>query len=136
MPLTRVAIVIALASTAAVFAEDALPKPPMAELETYVIGFLRKGPNWGAGSKEEGQRIMEGHMANIRKMAETGKLLLAGPFGDDTDLRGMFLFRVNSLDEARNMVAADPAVQAGRFVLELHPWFARKGLVTPPPPKP
>ena len=33
-------------------------------------------------------------MANIRRMGATGKLIVAGPFSDDTDLRGMFIFKV------------------------------------------
>ena len=97
------------------------------EMSHYVVGFLRRGPAWTAEQNAETRQIQEGHMAHIRKMAETGKLVVAGPFEDDGDLGGMFIFDVNSVEEARAM-AADPAIQAQRFVLELHPWFAGKGL--------
>lgn len=61
--------------------KDAPKAEPQFQMSTYVLGFLRKGPNWGQGSKEESARIQESHMANTRKMASTGKLLVAGPMG-------------------------------------------------------
>ncbi|MDQ6760423.1 MAG: YciI family protein [Acidobacteriota bacterium] len=82
-------------------------------MTTYVIGFLRKGPNSGQGSKEESAQIQNGHLANIRKMAATGKLIVAGPMGDDTDLRGLFIFKAKSPDEVRQMAKkTQPSKQA------------------------
>ena len=72
-------------------------------------------------------------MANIRKMAATGKLIVAGPFSDDGDLRGVFIFKLKSVEEAKAMVDEDPAVKAGRLVVEFHPWFAAAGLKVDPP---
>jgi uncharacterized protein len=118
----------------ATFAVGADQKPgPTYEMTTYIMGLLRKGPNWTGADTPETQRLQEGHMANIQKMADTGKLIVAGPFGDNGDLRGVFIFEKVSLDEARSMVAADPAVKAGRFIMELHPWFAAAGLRVNPP---
>jgi uncharacterized protein YciI len=74
-------------------------------------------------------------MANIRKMAATGKLIVAGPFTDNGDLRGMFIFKEITIEQAREMVDADPAIQARRLVVRLHPWFAAKGLNVPTPVK-
>ena len=67
-------------------------------------------------------------MANINKMAATGKLIVAGPFSDDGEMRGVFIFQNTSEEEARIMVDQDPAVKAGRLIVELHPWFAAAGL--------
>jgi uncharacterized protein YciI len=66
-------------------------------------------------------------------MADTGKLIVAGPFGDSGDFRGVFIFEKVSLDEARAMVAGDPAVKSGRLIVDLHPWFAAAGLRVNPP---
>ena len=105
------------------------------EMTNYVVGFLHKGPKWTAERTEETRKIQEGHMANINKMAGTGKLVVAGPFTDNGDLRGMLIFKDVSIEEARAMVDADPAIQAGRMAVKLHPWLAGKGLNVPPPGK-
>ena len=67
------------------------------------------------------------------KLNQAGKLVVAGPFSDNTELRGMLIFKLNSVDEARELMQADPAIQAGRLTLELHPWFAATGLRVNPP---
>jgi acetyl esterase len=101
---------------------------PQYEMSNYIVGFLRKGPGWSPGESAENRKIQEGHLANINKMAAAGKLAVAGPFTDGGDVRGILIFRNTTLDEAKSLVAADPAVKAGRLVLELHPWFAGAGL--------
>jgi uncharacterized protein YciI len=118
-------IVILLGAAAPGLAAD---PPPAFEMTTYYVAFLYKGPAWSPEETPERARIQEGHMANIRKMGETGKLLVAGPFTDDGDLRGLFVFRTASLEEAKALAEQDPAVKAGRLRLEWHPWFAAKNI--------
>lgn len=105
---------------------------PKYEMDNYVVGFLRKGPKWTAEQTPATQKIQEGHLANILHMGETGKLIVAGPFTDNSNVRGILIFKT-SIEDARQMTEADPAVKAGRLVLELHPWFAAKGLRVAPP---
>jgi uncharacterized protein YciI len=57
------------------------------------------------------------------------KLVAAGPFGDDGQLRGIFVFRVASLDEAKALTASDPAVQAGRLAMDIHQWMVPDGVL-------
>ncbi|MBS1791911.1 MAG: hypothetical protein JST85_29665 [Acidobacteria bacterium] len=112
------------------FAQGSQPdqsKPPQFDLDTYQLGFLRKGPNSGKGTKEEAEKIQEGHMANIGKMAQAGKLIAAGPMMDDGDLRGIFVFKA-TMDEAKALAAEDPAIKAGRLRMELFTWMAPKGI--------
>jgi uncharacterized protein YciI len=71
-------------------------------------------------------------MAHIGKMADSGKLILAGPFTDNGELRGMLIFRVDSPEEAKALAEQDPAVKAGRLILEWHPWFAAKNITVTP----
>ena len=93
----------------------------------YVMAFLKKGPNRPT-DPDEAARLQAAHMDNIGRLAEEGKLALAGPFMDDGDIRGIYIFNVTSIDEARALTEPDPATQAGRLVMELHPWYGRAGL--------
>ena len=88
----------------------------------YVMAFLKRGPNQGQ-SEEEAAELQKAHLANIQRLADDGKLLLAGPFMDDGDIRGIYIFDVTSIEEARELTATDPAIQAGRLEMELRPWF-------------
>ena len=58
-------------------------KPPQFEVEKYQFGLLKRGPQWTPEKTPETQKIQEGHMANINKMARLGKLVAAGPMGDN-----------------------------------------------------
>lgn len=91
-------------------------------MRSYVMAFLKRGPNQSLDSAQRAE-LLKAHLANIRRMADMGKLVLAGPFSDTTDLAGIYVFDVASVDEARELTGTDPAIQAGRFVMELHPWY-------------
>jgi uncharacterized protein YciI len=93
---------------------------------TVYLVLLKKGPAWTAQETPGTQAVQEAHMANIRAMWEAKKLIIAGPLGDDADIRGVFLFQVSSLEEATALAASDPAVKAGRLVAEIHPWWVEK----------
>ena len=102
------------------------------EMTTYQVGFLKKGPAWTPGETPELKELQKAHLAHIQEMGASGKLLIAGPFTDGGDLRGMFIFRVDTLEEAKTLADQDPMVKAGRLVIEWHPWFAAKNVrVTP-----
>jgi uncharacterized protein YciI len=128
----RIALALLIAAAPLLAADP----PATYEMTTYYVGFLYKGPAWTPADTPELQKLQEAHIAHIRSMGETGKLLVAGPFSDGGDLRGMFVFRVASLEEAKALAEQDPAVKAGRLRLEWHPWFAAKNItVTATAPK-
>ncbi|HKL52013.1 MAG TPA: YciI family protein [Wenzhouxiangellaceae bacterium] len=131
--------VLLVASTPAV-AEDATEAAEFdpelaAELEAdkfgmrrYVMAFLKSGPN-RPEDPEKAQALQRAHLENIRRMAEEGKLVLAGPFMDRGEIRGIYVFAVDSVEEAEALTATDPAVQAGSLVMELHPWYGSAALM-------
>ena len=96
--------------------------------DAYYIGFLRRGPRWTPGSTPETQGVQAAHMAHIGEMAATGKLVGAGPFSDGGQLRGVFVFKVASMEEAKALAEADPAVKAGRLSVDLHAWTGPAGV--------
>ena len=97
-------------------------------MKKYVMAFLKAGPNRSQDSAEAA-RIQDAHLKNIARLASEGALIVAGPFLDDQELRGIFIFNVGSLEEARALAETDPAVKAGRLILELHPWYGSAALV-------
>src|SRR5262245_59099430 len=131
--MTLALLFVTVAAATIAYAEEP-PAEKKHEMMIYYVGFLRRGPAWTPEVTPETQKIQEGHMANIRKMAAAGKLVLAGPFDDDTDLRGMFVFTTASLEEAKALADEDPAIKAGRLVLDLHPWYSAKGIRIDPCP--
>jgi uncharacterized protein YciI len=97
-------------------------------MKKYVMAFLKSGPN-RTHSKEEAASIQRGHMENINRMAEEGTLVLAGPFMDGGELRGIYVFNVETIEEAQALTETDPAIQSGRLIMELHPWYGSAGLM-------
>lgn len=75
--------------------------------------------------------IQEAHLNNINKLAELGKIVMAGPMGDDGNLRGIFIMDCESLEEAETLCRTDPAIKRKRLLYEVHPWWAAKGSVLP-----
>ena len=97
-------------------------------MRTYVMALLKAGPN-RERPREEAQKLQAAHMANIRRLATEGKLVLAGPFADNGELRGIYVFDVATVAEAEALTRTDPAVQAGQLVMELHPWYGSAALM-------
>ena len=54
--------------------------------------------------------------------------MLAGPFEDSGELRGIYIFDVRTVAEAEALTKTDPAIQAGSLVMELHPWYGSAAL--------
>jgi uncharacterized protein YciI len=96
--------------------------------ENFVLGFLMRGPNTSQSS-DAAAEIQKGHLAYMDQLHAQGKLALAGPFGDDGPMRGIVLYRVATVDEAKQLAAGDPAVKAGRLVIDARPWMTFKGML-------
>jgi len=97
-------------------------------MRTYVMAFLKAGPNRERPS-DEAQKLQAAHRANIRRLAAEGKLVLAGPFADNGELRGIYIFDVATVAEAETLTRTDPAILAGQLVMELHPWHGSAALM-------
>ena len=112
-------------------ADNATSKNAQPEMTTYYMVFLKRGPNWTADITPEIEKVLEGHFANMEKLASEGKLALAGPFLEqvgDSALAGLFVFRVDSIEQAIRLTEQDPGIKSGRFIYEIVPWYGPKSL--------
>lgn len=106
------------------------PTVPAPEQASMVLVILKSGPTSGSGDKDQRAAMFQGHMANIKRLADERHLLIAGPFAKPTDptWRGLLLLDVATVDQARALAASDPGVQAGEFVPDARPLRASVSL--------
>ena len=137
----RISVCLALSLCAtALIAEETKPaattmptgsphtSPPM-EFDSFILVLLVRPPNAPDLPKAELDKLQEGHMANMKRMADEGKLFKAGPTEDFSgrNVRGIFILKTDSLDQAKEWVATDPSVKAGRLAPEFMKWSVQKG---------
>lgn len=99
-------------------------------MKSYTFVILKTG-SVVVNDEQEKQTLMRGHLDNITRLADEGKLIVAGPFGkNDLNYRGLFILTTPSTDEARDMLKTDPAIAAGVFDIEVLPWYGAAALGT------
>lgn len=94
----------------------------------YVFVLLKTSPT-PVPKGPERDAMFAGHFANINRLADAGKLVMAGPFDGVGGWRGMFVFAVADIDEAKQLVASDPVIQKGEMVAEYHQLFGSAALM-------
>ena len=97
-------------------------------MRSYVLVVLKTGPNRMADGPER-DAMFRGHFANIKRLSEQGKLVLAGPFDGVDGWRGLFIFAVKDIDEARQLAATDPVLASGEMVAEYHKYYGSAALM-------
>lgn len=94
----------------------------------YTFVFLNKRADAEEVEKSILDKLMEGHMANIKRLASEKKLLAAGPFDGGG---GIFIFNSNSSDTVAKWIETDPAVKAKRWNVEILPYQPIIGGICP-----
>jgi uncharacterized protein len=96
-------------------------------MKKYILAYLKRGPNRDQDSVTAAE-LQKAHLKNITRLAEEGTLVLAGPFLDDEEVRGIYIFDVETIEEAKALTETDPAIKAGRLDMELRPWYGTAAL--------
>ncbi|MES2951243.1 MAG: YciI family protein [Pseudomonadota bacterium] len=97
-------------------------------MRKYVLVVLKTGPNKvPAGSERD--EMFKGHFANMGRLASEKKLAIAGPLDGVDGWRGLFIFAVEEIEEARALVATDPVIIKGEMVAEFHKYYGSAGLM-------
>lgn len=101
-------------------------------MKKYVFCILKTGPAT-ITDKVKRDSLFAGHMKNIGRLADEGKLAVAGPFmKNDRQYRGIYIFNVASIKEAEELTLTDPAIKAGVFIVELTEWYGSASLMATP----
>jgi uncharacterized protein YciI len=95
-------------------------------LKKYFLCLLRKGPMRNLSQKEM-ETLGRSHQDHLKWLVDTRKLCMAGPMDGEGELREMLILTAMSIEEAEHLIWLDPAVKAGRFTVEVLPWWGPVG---------
>lgn len=99
-------------------------------MRPYVLAILKTGPKDAEVQGDARKAVFKGHFDNMSRLAKEGKLAVAGPFNDPAKVyRGLFIFAVKTVEEARALAETDPTVKAGVLVVEYVPWYGSASLM-------
>jgi len=97
-------------------------------MKSYVLVILKTGKN-DIQDKIVRDSLFKGHMANIGRLADEGKLVVAGPISkNELNYRGIFILNVPTIEEARELLQTDPTIKENVFELELFKWYGSAAL--------
>lgn len=112
----------------------ALGDPPRSEIDRlplmthYTLALLRRPASAPRPPAQDADALQEQHLAHLRRLRESGELITNGPVEEEGELRGILIFRTNSVARARELMRTDPLVAGGYLVLDLFRWFSPAGL--------
>ncbi len=97
-------------------------------MKTYILVILKTGNNQTT-DKALINNSFRGHLDNINRLVEQGKLIVAGPLGkNDKTYRGIFILNVTTFDKANELLQPDPAIKEGLLNVELYNWYGSAAL--------
>ncbi|OZB13501.1 MAG: hypothetical protein B7X53_15955 [Hyphomonas sp. 34-62-18] len=99
-------------------------------MRSYVLAILKTGPQDAAiTDKDQRAELFAGHFSNMGKLAEEGKLVLAGPLGGEDGRRGLFILNTPDIATAQEWVATDPTIEAGIFTVDYSKYYGSAALM-------
>jgi uncharacterized protein YciI len=97
-------------------------------MKMYILVILKTGSN-NIDDKNKLDSLFRGHLDNISRLADIGKLVVAGPLAkNDNSYRGIFIFNVKTLEEAEKLLESDPTIKENVLTAELYYWYGSAAL--------
>ena len=97
-------------------------------MRRYVLVILKTSPTPVPPGPARDE-MFKGHFANMKRLADAGKLALAGPLDGVDGWRGLFIMAVSDIEEAKALVATDPVVAQGEMIPEFHKYYGSAALM-------
>lgn len=99
-------------------------------MKSYFLVILKTGTNTTT-DKELIAESFRGHMDNINRLVEVGKLVVAGPLGkNENNYRGIFILNnIKSMEEAKELLQTDLAIKNGLLDYEIFTWYGSAALL-------
>lgn len=92
----------------------------------YTLVIKKAGPIRDQSEKEV-KEIQEAHLKHLFTLKEKGILLINGPVLNHPEIKGIGIYHSCDKDEVFDLASQDPAVKAGRLVVEVYEWFGIPG---------
>ena len=96
----------------------------------YTMIFLKEGPNRSQG-EEEAEELQMAHLKYLFGLRQKGLLVINGPLLTHPEIRGVGIYATEDMEEAKRLAEQDPAVKAGRLVVEANQYFSLPGSALP-----
>ena len=98
-------------------------------MKSYFFVILKTGTNTTTDRDFIGENF-RGHLDNIKRLTQEGKLVVAGPLGqNENSYRGIFILNnIDSAEEARGLLLTDPAIKSGLLNFEIFTWYGSAAL--------
>jgi uncharacterized protein len=98
------------------------------EFDHLTVALLVLRPDAPQLDEEAAAALQDAHLSHLADLHDAGHLVAAGPLSDEK-FRGLSILRVG-VERARALKESDPAVQAGRFSVEVMPWMVPAGAMS------
>jgi uncharacterized protein YciI len=98
-------------------------------MKSYFLVILKTGTN-ATTDKELINESFRGHLDNINRLFDEGKLIVAGPLGkNENNYRGIFILNnIKTIDDAKEILQTDPAILNGLLDYEIFTWYGSAAL--------
>jgi hypothetical protein len=98
------------------------------EFDHLTVALLVLRPDAPQLDEEAAAALQDAHLSHLADLHDAGHLVAAGPLSDER-FRGLSILRVD-VEQARALKESDPAVQAGRFSVEVMSWMVPAGAMS------
>lgn len=100
-------------------------------MKQYWFVLYTRGADTTALDSATSAAMLKAHLEHQQAQSDRGLIVMAGPFGDKGDWRGLLLYDCDTREEVEGYLRQDPFVKAGRLSYEIHPWYGAVGTRLP-----